>query len=118
MRTIIAGSRTITDASKLQTVIDDYEWPITTVLCGGAQGVDKLGEQYALAHNIPIEYYPADWKTHGKAAGPIRNSQMAENAEALILIWDGQSRGSKDMLAKAQAKNLKTYVYYILPEKE
>lgn len=44
-----------------------------------------------------IVEFPADWNTHGKAAGPIRNRKMAEYADALLLIWDGKSRGSTNM---------------------
>jgi hypothetical protein len=54
--------------------------------------------------------FPADWKTHGKAAGPIRNRQMAKNAEALIALWDGNSRGTKNMIETATKLGLKVYV--------
>jgi len=100
MRTIIAGSRTIIDSLELQKAILDSKFVITEILCGGAQGVDRLGEKYAFSHDLPIQYFLPNWKQHGKAAGPIRNSEMAENADALILVWDGSSRGSQDMLNK------------------
>lgn len=116
MRTIIAGTRTITDYSKLELAIQDSGFSITTVLCGGSRGVDALGEQYALANDIPIEYYYANWDAHGNAAGPIRNTEMANNAEALILVWDGVSRGSSDMLQKATTKGLKIFTYIIKQE--
>lgn len=41
------------------------------------------------------ELHPADWERLGKAAGPIRNEEMAEIADALIAFWDGQSRVTK-----------------------
>lgn len=113
MRTIIAGSRTITDSSKLIEAIEQSHFEITKVLCGGAHGVDRLGELYALDHDIPIQYFLANWEEYGKAAGPIRNTEMAENADALILIWDGASRGSADMLKKATAKGLKVFVHIV-----
>lgn len=40
---------------------------------------------------------------HGRAAGPIRNQQMAERADALVAVWDGASRGTGDMLRRALA---------------
>lgn len=56
--------------------------------------------------------FPADWKKHGKAAGPIRNREMAEYADALLLIWNGESRGSANM--KKEMKKLGKPVYEII----
>jgi hypothetical protein len=56
------------------------------------------------------EVYKADFKTYGKAGGPIRNREMAEEADALIAFWDGQSRGTKDMIEVAKKKGLKVRV--------
>ena len=60
--------------------------------------------------NLPLQIYRADWETHGRAAGPIRNRKMAENASALIALWDGASRGTKNMIETAQKKGLLVYV--------
>lgn len=56
--------------------------------------------------------FPADWKAHGKAAGPIRNKQMAEYADALLLIWDGESKGSASM--KNEMLKLNKPVYEVI----
>lgn len=50
--------------------------------------------------------FPADWDAHGKAAGPIRNREMAQYGDALLLIWDGKSRGSASMLKEARSAKL------------
>ena len=123
MRVIIAGSRTITDLLELEKAITASgifldNGSITEVICGNAQGADEVGKLYAAFHNIPIKYFLPDWKAYGKAAGPIRNSQMAENADALILLWDGKSKGSQDMLNKANAKGLKVYVHLVPKEED
>jgi hypothetical protein len=39
---------------------------------------------------------PADWN-EGKAAGFIRNAEMGDRGDELILVWDGRSNGSKHM---------------------
>jgi hypothetical protein len=101
MRVIIAGSRTIHRYDILLEMIEECGWNITTVLSGGAKGVDALGERYADEMNIKLEVYPADWKKHGKAAGPIRNRMMAERADGLIAIMDGYSRGTGNMIETA-----------------
>lgn len=110
MKTIIAGGREIHDYDLVLEAISDANIDITTVVSGGAKGVDSLGEQYAEAMNIPLHIYKADWERHGRAAGPIRNRKMAENAEALIAIWDGKSRGTKNMIETAKKLGLLVFV--------
>lgn len=97
MKVVIAGGRDIVDAAFVFRTIEDFDLDITEVVCGCADGVDSIGEQWALDQGIPVKHFPANWKDHGKAAGPIRNAQMAHYGDALILIWDGQSKGSAGM---------------------
>lgn len=110
MKTIIAGSRTITDYDLVVQAVKESGFTITEVVCGLAKGPDTLGEQYAIENNIPIAYFPADWSGNGRAAGPIRNEQMGNYSQALICVWDGKSRGSKHMIDYAKKKNLLVYV--------
>lgn len=111
MRTIIAGSRSITDWDLVKEAIESCGWLPTTVLSGCARGVDQLGEQWAAVHNVPVERFPADWEKHGRAAGHKRNLQMALHAHALIAVWDGESPGTRGMLKIAQSKGLLTYTH-------
>lgn len=120
MKTIISGSRNITDFSIVKDSIEKSGFKISTVISGTARGVDSLGERYALENNIELMLFPADWDRYGKAAGHIRNKQMAEVADALIVIILDDSRGSTDMLETARKKNLQIFVkkLYTAPEKE
>lgn len=111
MKVIIAGSRTITDQNIVDHAVFNSGFRISEVVCGGARGVDRLGKQWARGYT-PVKMFPADWDTHGKAAGHIRNTQMAAYADALILVWDGESRGSADMIQKARAHDL--YIYEVI----
>ena len=114
MRTIIAGSRTIKDYDLLKKVIKDSGFNITTVISGNHwEGVDVLGEKWAKENNIPLELQPAKWKIYAYSAGPIRNREMAEVAEACIVLWDKKSKGSKSMILNAMQQKLKLYVYDI-----
>ncbi len=106
MRVIIAGSRSITDFQLIETYINDLHLPITEIISGTANGVDKLGEQYAKKYDIPIKHYPANWTLYGKSAGYKRNVEMANNADHLICIWDGVSKGTKHMLDIVKQKGL------------
>lgn len=105
-KTIIAGSRNITDFDVVEQAFIDCPWKISEIVSGKAKGVDHLGEMVAHKYRIRLSCFPADWAKNGRAAGPIRNSAMADYAEGLILIWDGQSRGSANMLSTAKKKGL------------
>ena len=116
MRTIIAGSRGFENYEQLDNLMHSLSnsWKVTEVLSGGARGADYIGEVWASAHNIPVQKFPAEWDKHGKGAGFIRNTEMAENAEALIAIWDGKSRGTKHMVEIARRKGLIVVLYNYL----
>ena len=122
IKIIIAGSRTITDETKVSFAIanglckllpeDERGSPCIwdcEIVSGTANGVDKIGEKYAKQWLIELKKFPADWDKYGKRAGYLRNKQMAEYADALILIWDGKSRGSQMMLELAKQYKLKIY---------
>lgn len=100
MKVIIAGSRNVKDYVLVQKTIEDSGWKdkITEVVSGCATGVDDLGERWARLNSIPIKEMPADWNTYGRSAGPQRNRAMAEYADGAIIIWDGQSRGTRNMI--------------------
>jgi len=110
MRTIIAGSRDITDYEYFCKVMKQMKFTPTVILSGGARGVDSMGERWANENGIPIERYPADWNKYGKRAGYIRNKEMVDHAKVLIALWDGQSPGTKNTIDLAKMKNLKVFV--------
>lgn len=121
MKLIIAGSRTLvtTPATTYNLIsqlgIDIDLDNVTEIVSGTAEGIDRCGENFGLRYNIEVKRFPADWNKHGKAAGHIRNKQMADYADALLLIWDGESRGSANM--KENMLKLKKPVYEVILKK-
>ncbi|WP_027358050.1 DUF2493 domain-containing protein [Desulforegula conservatrix] len=113
MRTIIAGSRICNNMANLLSALKSAGWKPTTVVCGTAKGVDTLGEKWAIDNGIPIEKFAPDWSRYGRAAGPKRNLEMAKSANALIALWDGKSKGTKNMIETARKEGLKVYVHLI-----
>ena len=113
MKVIIAGSRegfTIEDV-RIAVLNREFYGTITEVVSGAARGVDRLGEQWAKENDIPIKQFIPDWDGLGKKAGHVRNREMGDYADALIALWDGESKGTKGMIEYAQKKGLKVYVY-------
>lgn len=114
-KVIVAGSR---DFYNYDLVCEKLDYLLRNkddvcIICGMAQGADSLGQEYAINHRTYIKYYPADWNKHGKKAGILRNIEMAENADALVAFWDGESRGTKHMIEIAKEKGLEVRVVYV-----
>lgn len=107
MRVAVIGSRGFTNYNLLSDVLTKFsnEQKLTTIISGGAQGADKLAEVYAKTNNIPIIIYPADWAKHGRAAGPIRNKQLVNDADYIIAFWDGKSPGTLSSINFAKGLN-------------
>jgi len=133
-KVIIAGTRSFTDyefvkkeiariVSEKATTTDSQgniitsTFNITSILSGGAQGADKLGERYAKDNKIPCVVYSAKWDKFGKSAGPIRNIEMANHADALIAFWDGQSKGTQHMIDAMLERQKEVHVIQVtIPE--
>lgn len=114
MKTIIAGSRHISNYQYVKNAINLSKFHITEIISGNANGIDKLGEQFANDNNITLTIFPANWNKYGKAAGYKRNIQMAQYAQPngqLIAIWDNISPGTKHMINIAKKYNLSIFVY-------
>ena len=113
---VIAGGRLFTDyellVAKMDNLLKDkiaagYQ---ITIISGTANGADKLGEQYAKANGFKLIQMPAQWDTHGRSAGYNRNVAMADIADAVVVFWDGSSRGTEHMRDISLHKSLPTRV--------
>lgn len=118
MKTIVAGSRGITDYYDVAYAIGCAEVvtgiEITEVVSGTARGVDEAGEAYARRHRLPIKRFKPDWEGIGhKRAGFLRNIEMADYADALIAVWDGGSGGTEHMIKVARQRGLLVHVEII-----
>jgi len=107
MKVIIAGGRDFegddTDVFLLQELDSMYKF--TEVVSGECSGADLFGEQFAFWYGISVVKFIADWTKYGKSAGPIRNKQMAEYADAVILFQGG--RGTANMRQEAKKAGIK-----------
>tara|TARA_R110001606_G_scaffold373232_1_gene530567 strand:- start:737 stop:1099 length:363 start_codon:yes stop_codon:yes gene_type:complete len=119
MKIIIAGSRNFTDYQKLKTECDQFlqdHKNIEIVSGGHYKGADKLGIEYANEKGFDLIKFPAEWNKFGKAAGPKRNTEMAQYADALIVFWDGKSRGTLNMINLAKKEALKIRIIFYVSQ--
>jgi len=111
-KVIIAGSRTAPEEDKelflkVTAILNQIGFEDVEIVSGGAKGADKFAENYAKDMLLPFKLFKAEWDKFGKSAGMIRNKQMAEYGTHLILIWDGESKGSTNMKKEAEKRKLK-----------
>lgn len=122
VRIIIAGGRDYDDWNLLCNIIDNYlkdiypMYKLPTIISGGCKGADELGERYAEYFGYELKRFPADWYKYGKAAGPIRNAEMAKYAVAdgsygvLFAFWDCKSKGTENMIETAEKYGLEVHI--------
>jgi len=109
VKVLVCGGRNFNDYTRLFValrVAEQFHGKITEIIHGGASGADTLAGQYAALWGIPCTVFPADWKTHGRAAGPIRNALMLEQGAPDRVVAMPGGRGTQDMVKKAKAAGI------------
>lgn len=89
------------------------------IVTGGSGNVDRAGKKWAEEHDCVYVQFDAKWDEYGKAAGPIRNEKMAEYVGSdgtLVAIWDGESRGTKNMIDTALEYGLDVHVKQVITD--
>lgn len=108
MKLIVAGGRNYNLTDRDKSHLDALILSIECVVSGGCPtGVDRDAEAWAEALGIPVARFPADWQKHGRAAGPIRNREMAEYADAIAVFPGG--KGTESMVKEAKLARLQIY---------
>ena len=104
MRIIVCGGRDYDDRGtvvRLLILVAEHLGQNLTIVHGAARGADTLVGEVAGELGLEVEPHPADWKTHGKAAGPIRNQQMLDAGADLVIAFPG-GKGTADMVERAR----------------
>ena len=101
MKLLIVGSRSIIDYDLSPYISDDVD----TIISGGAGGIDSLAEQYADLHRLSKYIIRPRYDLYGRSAPLKRNEQMVDIADAVLIIWDGCSKGTQYTLKYAKKMN-------------
>jgi predicted Rossmann-fold nucleotide-binding protein len=97
-----------------RTVEDEYLNYLyaVTIICGGANGVDAMAEEWAMVNWASLYVFKADWEKHGKAAGPIRNQQMLDEGKPDLVIAFPGGAGTADMVRRAKKAEVEVWEVY------
>ena len=113
MNIAIVGGRDFNDypllKESISAYIDAHEKP-ENIVSGGAKGADTLAAQFAAEMGIPLLIFKPDYQRYGRGATLVRNTQIIENAEVVFAFWDGQSKGTKDSIKKAEKLEKELYI--------
>lgn len=87
--------------------------PLRTMVNGMAtSGVDLFCYRWAQRVGLDVREFPADWDTHGEAAGPIRNQEMIdENPDMEVLLVFPGGAGTSDMTRRARKAGIQRVFY-------
>jgi len=109
MKVLVCGGRQYDDAATLASRLSEInrDHAITEIIEGGAAGADTLARKFGEHEGIPVRTFPADWDTHGRAAGPIRNRQMLEEGRPDLVVAFPGGRGTANMVKQARAAGVK-----------
>jgi len=101
MKLLIVGSRDIKDFDLSPYVSDE----IDTIISGGADGVDSLAEKYADSKRISKIILRPRYELYGRSAPLKRNMEMVNMADAVLIVWNGHSKGTEFTLNYSKRKN-------------
>lgn len=121
MRVLVCGGRDygwLDKASHIGQNEEEYailEWELNRItnpkngkqwsfelICGMAFGADTMAYNWAKRHGIKVHEYPADWHTHGRRAGYIRNRQMLEEGKPDLVVAFPGGKGTAMMVNLAR----------------
>ena len=101
MKLLIVGSRSISEFDLSPYISSDVD----AIISGGAEGIDSIAERYADLHRISKYILRPRYDIYGRAAPLKRNEQMVDMADAVLVIWDGRSKGAQYTLKYAKKTN-------------
>lgn len=85
---------------------------IKHLVSGGAVGPDQWGEEAAGNYHLSKTVYKPDWNTYGKSAGYRRNYDIINDADYILVFWDGKSKGTHHDITLARRSN-KPYTIFV-----
>ncbi len=102
MQVAVVGSRSICAVDMAAYIPEGT----TSLVTGGAKGVDTLAEQYAKTHGIPVIVIKPDYAKYGRRAPLVRNLAIIDQADHVVALWDGISKGTKYVIDQCHKRGV------------
>lgn len=113
MRVLVCGGRNFNDRNAVYSALNEISAKkrIHEIISGMAPGADTLALDWANENMIQSHRFPADWKGHGRAAGPLRNQKMLDEGKPHFVLAFPGGRGTADMIRKAKLAGVPVIVH-------
>jgi len=111
MRLAIVGSRNLTVHRMGDYVGEEYD----EILSGGARGIDTCASLFAAERGLRLTVFLPDYEKYGRAAPIIRNREIVDAADAVLVFWDGASRGTQSVIRYCEKKGVRCRVIRLDP---
>ena len=98
MKVAVIGSRLAPDNASL-LILRELPAHVSEIVSGGATGIDTAAEEVARSLSVPIRVFLPDYERYGKKAPLMRNLQIVEYADEVLAFWNGESRGTRHVIA-------------------
>jgi len=116
-KVLVCGGRDYDNRERLFAVLDkalraaNLAGKTFVLVHGGARGADSLAGLWASMRqdSVSVRVYKADWDTHKKAAGPIRNNLMLTSESPDVIIAFKGGNGTAHMMSIGRKAGVPVY---------
>ena len=112
MKIAIIGSRNL----RIDSISEYIPSECDEIVTGGARGVDTYAAEYAERYGIRLTVFYPNYKRYGRGAPIVRNREIIEYADLVVAIWDGKSRGTKNVIDECRKNSTEVKVFLINKE--
>ncbi len=113
MKILICGDRNWNNSELIRNFLLTLSKD-TIIIEGEANGADKIAREEAEKIGMKVERYPAEWEKYGRAAGPIRNTEMRVKGkpDKVVAFHNDifKSKGTKNMIEQAKKFGILTEI--------
>lgn len=103
-RVLVCGGRNYRNRARVSAVLSAVhrKHGISAIIQGAAAGADEYAVYWAFDNDVRCCSFPADWETHGKKAGVLRNLRMLEEGKPDVVIAFPGGKGTAHMIEVAR----------------
>ena len=98
MKVAVVGSRDLTNITLDQYIPKETD----EIVSGGAVGVDLCAAEYAKKKGLKLTVFLPQYERYGRAAPIVRNKEIVDYADKIIVFWNGSSKGTRSVIKYAE----------------
>lgn len=112
-RILVTGSRDWDDEALIRRILHHFVHSDNVLVSGACPtGADEIAERWWKIEGGVVEQHPADWSTHGKRAGYVRNAEMVNlGADVCVAFIKNESKGVTMTADLAEKSGIQTIRY-------